>query len=244
MWDWELRQPPMWGFPFQFFQPPRGSQALISAAVISHKYLPRPGGGFSPSSSQLLLKYTASQSGEGGLGRKRMRETGKGFPLEICQENEQKPCPQEHMTKSPTQTGSTSGPQPDLAHEPGKGTRMAAWEVTARTPGWGLTRPLPGQRRWNGRRWKICVCSEPLRAVAWKRSGSPAPHGLAPAGRREGRPRTVGRGTPYQSQCREGAARSDIRRDFPAVWAMTPCQEESRIFCCTDSTRERFLWVA
>ena len=49
MWDWELRQPPMWGFPFQFFQPLRGFQALISAAVISHKYLPRPEGGFSPS---------------------------------------------------------------------------------------------------------------------------------------------------------------------------------------------------
>ena len=49
---------------------------------------------------------------------------------------------------------------------------------------------------------------------------------------------------PLQSQHREGAARSDIRRDFPAVWAMTPCPGESRIFCCTDSTKERFLWVA
>ena len=182
MWDWELRQPPMWAFPFQFFQPARGSQALISAAVISHKYLPRPEGGFTPSSSQLLLKYTASQSGEGGFGSKRMRETGKGFPLEIHQENEQKPCPK----KSLTQTGSTSGPQPDLAHELGKGTRMSAWEVTARTPGWGLTRPLPGWRRQNGRWWKICVCSEPCAPRLRRRSGSPASRGLAPAGRREG----------------------------------------------------------
>ena len=84
----------------------------------------------------------------------------------------------------------------------------------------------------------------PCRLWLGRRSGSPAPRGLAPAGRREGRPRTVGRGTPYQSQCREGVARSAIRRDCPAVWAVTPCQRECRIFCCTDSTRERFLWVA
>lgn len=54
-----------------------------------------------------------------------MRETERGF-LEIHQENEQKPSDK----KSRAQTGSTSGPQPDLAHELGKGTRMSAWEVT------------------------------------------------------------------------------------------------------------------
>ena len=152
----------------------RGQALLLPRCSLSHT--------FTPSSSQLLLRYTASQSGEGGFGSKRMRETGKGFPLEIHQENEQKPCPK----KSLTQTGSTSGPQPDLAHELGKGTRMSAWEVTARTPGWGLTRPLPGWRRQNGRWWKICVCSEPCAPRLRRRSSSPASRGLAPAGRREG----------------------------------------------------------
>lgn len=204
-------------------------------------------GGLSFSSSQLLLKHTASQSGEGGLGSKRMLETGKGFPLEIHQENEQKPCPQEHTRNSPTQTGSTSGPQPDSAHELGKGTRMSAWEVTTRTPGWGITRPGRGLWRWNGRRWKICVCS----AVAWEEERQPSP--LWPGSSGEGGKGLAGFPTeakdclqrpPYQSRRRKGAARSDIRRDFPAVWAMIPCQGASRIFCCTDSTRERFLWAA
>lgn len=81
MWDWELGQSPILGFPFPFFLPLRGSQALISAAVISHKYLSSPGGGFSPLSPQLLLKYTASRRGEGRLGREKMLETlEKGFP--------------------------------------------------------------------------------------------------------------------------------------------------------------------
>lgn len=216
MWDWELRQPPMWGFPFQFFQPLRGFQALISAAVISHKYLPRPEGGFSPSSSQLLLKYTASQSGEGGLGRKRMWETGKGFLLEICQENEQKPCPQEYMTKSPTQTGSTSGPQPDLAHELGQGTRMLAWEVTARTPGWGLTRPLPSRQRWNGRRWKICVCSEPLQAVAWEEERQPSPSWPGSSGKEGRAAEDCGQRHPLSEPVQRGCGQVSHQEGLPS----------------------------
>lgn len=48
---------------------------------------------------------------------------------------------------------------------------MSAWEVTTRTPGWGITRPGRGLWRWNGRRWKICVCS----TVAWEEGRQPSP---------------------------------------------------------------------
>lgn len=118
----------------------------------------------------------------------------KGVSLELHQEmSRNRVLQKSHPNRS------ISGPQPDLAHELGKGKRMLAWEVTARTPGWGLTGPLPGWRRQNGQRWKICVCSEPC----GPRLGgdSPAPCGLTPAGRRKAGPacpwraRTVGRGT-------------------------------------------------
>lgn len=55
-----LASPLSGAFPIQFFLSPRCSQAPISEAVISHKYLSSPGEGFSLSSLQWLLKYTAS----------------------------------------------------------------------------------------------------------------------------------------------------------------------------------------
>lgn len=47
-WEWELSQSPILGFPFQFFLSPRGSQDLLSGAIIAHSCLSIPGKGFSP----------------------------------------------------------------------------------------------------------------------------------------------------------------------------------------------------
>lgn len=46
-------QPPMWAFPFHLFQPPRGSQALVSAAVDL------PHGSAQARRGVLLLIFTA-----------------------------------------------------------------------------------------------------------------------------------------------------------------------------------------
>lgn len=77
MWGWELGQSPILGFPFQLFLPLRAFQALISAAVISHKYLSCPGGGFGPSSLQLLYNTQLPEEGKGDLAERECWKYGK-----------------------------------------------------------------------------------------------------------------------------------------------------------------------
>ena len=84
----ELRQPPMVGLSIPFLPAPERLSGLDLSSCDFTEILAQVRGGLSLSSSQLLLKYITSQSGEGGLGSKRMLETGKGFPLEIHQEHE------------------------------------------------------------------------------------------------------------------------------------------------------------
>lgn len=71
--------------------------------------------------------------------------------------------------------------------ELGKGTRMSAWEVNARTPGWGFSQgPCPaGGDRMGGGGKSVSALSRAGPGLG-RRSSSPAPVGLAPAGKEEG----------------------------------------------------------
>lgn len=73
---------PNFGLSTSFFPPQRGSPALISAALTSHKDLSSPEKCFGPQTPQWLLKYLHSLlEREGGLGKKANQKTQeKGFP--------------------------------------------------------------------------------------------------------------------------------------------------------------------
>lgn len=111
MWDWELGQSLILGFPFQFFLPLRSSQGLISAAVIVHSYLSSPERVLVPdlgscfSNTQLL--------GEGRtLGRKRTLETQeKGFSYKYIKKKRENLVPKNMRKLHPNTTASGSKSQ-------------------------------------------------------------------------------------------------------------------------------------
>lgn len=92
---------------------------------------------------------------------------------------------------------------------------------------------------------KICGCSEPCGHRGLGGEGSSPDLG---AGRREGQAASPGGGAVRQKHPLSEPAQR-VQPGRTSGRGLPSCDDdtlprESRIFCCTDSTRERFLWVA
>lgn len=105
-----------------------------------------------------------------------MLETEEGFPLEIHQESERTPCPQEHVRESPTQI-STSGPKNQTEHMSWERRQECQAVKSSPSPHAGsYGAAAQAGKRWNGQPWKMCVCCEPVQGPRpWEEKLRPSP---------------------------------------------------------------------